>query len=93
MKYQISDITNIIQIQSFQLRHDAVIENVLTDSRRLVFPATTLFFAINGPRRKGTDFIKDLYANEVRNFVKSLTVFNVTNSVLLFMVLPIYKVV
>ena len=69
MKYHISDIANIIQAQSFHINDDSVIENVLTDSRRLVFPASTLFFAINGPRRKGTDFIKELYANHVRNFV------------------------
>jgi len=69
LKYHISDIANIIQTQSLYIRHDSVIENVLTDSRRLVFPATTLFFAINGPRRKGTDFIKELYSNQVRNFV------------------------
>ena len=69
MKYHISDIAKFIQIQSLHLYHDSIIENVLTDSRRLVFPASTLFFAINGPRRKGIDFIKELYANEVRNFV------------------------
>ncbi len=69
MKYHISDIAKFIQIQSSHLHHDSIIENVLTDSRRLVFPASTLFFAINGPRRKGIDFIKELYANEVRNFV------------------------
>ena len=69
MKYSISDISNIIQAQTW-LRIEAVhIENVLTDSRRLVFPSTTLFFAINGPRRNGTDFIKELYANGVSNFV------------------------
>lgn len=80
MKYHISDIANIIQVQSLHLHHDSVIENVLTDSRRLVFPASTLFFAINGPRRKGTDFIKGLYANEVRNFVVDENVDDIINN-------------
>jgi alanine racemase len=74
LKYHISDIANIIQTQSLHLCYDSVIENVLTDSRRLVFPATTLFFAINGPRRKGTDFIKELYTHQVRNFVVDVNV-------------------
>lgn len=45
------------------------IEHLLTDSRSLTFPATTLFFALNTPRRRGTDFIGQLYERGVRNFV------------------------
>lgn len=42
---------------------------MLTDSRRLVFPDTTLFFALYGPRREGHTYITDLYLRGVRNFV------------------------
>jgi alanine racemase len=42
---------------------------LLTDSRRLVFPDTTLFFALYGSRREGHAFITDLYLRGVRNFV------------------------
>ncbi|HEX3767309.1 MAG TPA: Mur ligase family protein, partial [Puia sp.] len=42
---------------------------MLTDSRRLVFPESTLFFALYGARREGQDFIADLYLRGVRNFV------------------------
>jgi len=42
---------------------------LLTDSRRLVFPDTTLFFALYGPRREGHTYITDLYLRGVRNFV------------------------
>ena len=42
---------------------------MLTDSRRLVFPETSLFFALYGPRRDGHAFIPDLYLLGVRNFV------------------------
>ena len=42
---------------------------LLTDSRRLVYPETTLFFALYGPRRDGHIFIPDLYLRGVRNFI------------------------
>jgi alanine racemase len=48
---------------------DAHIENIITDSRKILFPEQSLFFAINGPNRSGASFIKDLYQKNVRNFV------------------------
>ncbi|HSZ85587.1 MAG TPA: Mur ligase family protein, partial [Puia sp.] len=42
---------------------------MLTDSRRLIFPDTTLFFALSSPRRTGEQFIEELYQRGVRNFV------------------------
>ena len=45
------------------------IEHLLLDSRRLIFPSTSLFFALKGPRRNGEQFIKELYRRGVRNFV------------------------
>ncbi len=48
---------------------DSPIDHLLTDSRRLIFPATTLFFALPGPRRSGEQFVDDLYQRGVRNFV------------------------
>ncbi|MDJ1491349.1 bifunctional UDP-N-acetylmuramoyl-tripeptide:D-alanyl-D-alanine ligase/alanine racemase [Cytophagaceae bacterium DM2B3-1] len=45
------------------------IEHLLIDSRRLTAPATSLFFAINGERHDGHQFVKDLYAKGVRQFV------------------------
>ena len=42
---------------------------MLTDSRRLIFPESTLFFALYGSRRDGHAFIADLYLRGVRNFV------------------------
>ncbi len=42
---------------------------MLTDSRRLIYPETTLFFALYGPRRDGHAFIPDLYLRGVRNFI------------------------
>ncbi|MGF2413615.1 MAG: bifunctional UDP-N-acetylmuramoyl-tripeptide:D-alanyl-D-alanine ligase/alanine racemase, partial [Ferruginibacter sp.] len=48
---------------------DAVVEHLLIDSRKLLFPSSTLFFTIPGPRRQGNAFIKDLYYKGVRNFI------------------------
>jgi alanine racemase len=42
---------------------------LLTDSRRLIFPGTTLFFALSSQRRTGEQFIDELYQRGVRNFV------------------------
>jgi Alr-MurF fusion protein len=41
----------------------------LTDSRRLIYPESTLFFALYGSRRNGHLFIPDLYLRGVRNFI------------------------
>lgn len=49
---------------------------LLTDSRQLIFPQQTLFFAIKGIRHDGHQFIAELYQKGVRQFVveqKSLT--------------------
>ena len=48
---------------------DAHIENIITDSRKILFPEQSLFFALNGPNRSGASFIKDLYQKNVRNFI------------------------
>ena len=47
----------------------AVIEHLLIDSRKLLFPASTLFFSLPGPRRQGSTFVQDLYSKGVRNFI------------------------
>ena len=48
---------------------DAVIEHLLIDSRKLLFPSATLFFAIAGPRRQGVAYVKELYQKGVNNFI------------------------
>ncbi|MEO7768154.1 MAG: Mur ligase family protein, partial [Ferruginibacter sp.] len=46
-----------------------LIDHLLLDSRKLLFPAASIFFALNGPRRNGNSFIIELYNKGVRNFV------------------------
>ncbi len=42
---------------------------LLTDSRQLIFPQQTLFFAIKGARHDGHQYILELYQKGVRQFV------------------------
>ncbi len=67
--YTISQIAHIIKAKWLQQNNDAVIAHVLLDSRKLLFPETSLFFAIGGQRRNGNLFIDELYKKNVRNFV------------------------
>ena len=69
MKYPIRDIADIVKGQWQFFRTDDAIEHLLLDSRRLIFPATSLFIALQGPRRDGSRFIEELYRRGVRNFM------------------------
>ena len=71
MIYTIKDISEIISQDSILAQPSLVIDNLLIDSRRLLFPQGTLFFALQSVRRNGEDFIKDLYKAGVRSFVVS----------------------
>lgn len=44
------------------------IEHLQIDSRRIIHPQTTLFFALQTTRRDGHDFIKECYSKGIRNF-------------------------
>ena len=68
MKYTAKDIAHILDLSEVTA-DGVVIEQLLTDSRKLVFPAQTLFFALPGPRRDGHEFIESLYDQGVRFFV------------------------
>lgn len=49
----------------------AIVKYLSTDSRRIHFPAETLFFAIITPQRNGHIYVRDAYAQGVRQFVIS----------------------
>ncbi len=67
--YKVSQIASIIRAQYPAVKTDAGIEHILLDSRKLLFPASSVFFALNGPRRTGSSFITELYQKGVRCFV------------------------
>lgn len=69
MMYTASTIASIIAPQTVLVQPEAPIEHLLTDSRAVLFPSSTLFFALSGPTRSGAQFIQHLYSIGVRNFV------------------------
>jgi alanine racemase len=69
MPYNIKHISEIVGGTLVQLHNNDIIEHLLPDSRRLLFPATSLFFALRGPRRDGRKYVEELYRRGVRNFV------------------------
>jgi alanine racemase len=69
MSYGINHIAEIIDGRWLQFRGDDPVEHLLLDSRRLIFPDTSLFFSLKGPRRDGALFMEELYKRGVRNFV------------------------
>jgi Alr-MurF fusion protein len=69
MTYNIKHITQIISATALQQGNNALIEHILTDSRKLLFPETSIFFAMQGQGRHGNTFINNLYQKGVRNFV------------------------
>jgi alanine racemase len=71
MQYTTGNILEIVQGKFLQQRRDDPVQHLLLDSRRLIFPETSLFFALVSSRRDGHLFIADLYKRGVRNFVVS----------------------
>lgn len=69
--YSIEQILSIVKGRWWQQAGAARIEHLLPDSRKLLFPATSLFFALQGPRRDGHSFLKEVYEKGVRNFIIS----------------------
>jgi Alr-MurF fusion protein len=69
MTYTITHIAQIISATTLQQGIDTAIEHILTDSRKLLFPETSIFFAMQGQGRHGNTFIQTLYDKGVRNFV------------------------
>src|SRR5688572_21138188 len=71
MNYHITDIASAINASWLQAGSDGHVSHLLIDSRKLVFPGGTLFFAIRTPNRDGHQFIDHLYHHGVRHFVVS----------------------
>lgn len=68
MIYDIRHIAKILGADAVIVSNDRI-EHLLIDSRKIVFPQNSLFFAIPGQRRDGHAFIKDAYAQGIRSFV------------------------
>ena len=68
--YLINHIVEILAAKAILPNPDVVIRKLLTDSRTVVDPEGSLFFAINA-QRNGHNFIAHAYQNGIRNFVVS----------------------
>ena len=68
----IDSLKNIASIIGAEVvETDASISQLLTDSRKIITPSESIFFALQGQRRDGHDFIPLLYEKGVRFFVVS----------------------
>lgn len=70
MSYTIKNISSLLPSAAVSFfNENAEIQQLLTDSRRLNFPKTTLFFAIETKLRDGHNYVTELFNQGVRNFV------------------------
>lgn len=67
--YKITEIAKAIASKTYIADGKISINTLLTDSRKLENPSTSLFFAITGERLNGHNYIADLFQKGVRNFV------------------------
>ncbi|MGI9137599.1 MAG: bifunctional UDP-N-acetylmuramoyl-tripeptide:D-alanyl-D-alanine ligase/alanine racemase [Sediminibacterium sp.] len=68
MSYSIEHIASWLNAKSV-IKTPAQIDHLLTDSRRLIYPNTSLFFAITSPQNDGHIYIEELLQRGVFNFV------------------------
>jgi alanine racemase len=68
MNYSVKEVADIIGAE-YHSMSGGIVSHLLTDSRTLSFPETSLFFAIKTKTNDGHKYIDDLYKSGVRNFV------------------------
>jgi alanine racemase len=68
--YSISHIAEVLKVKQFVPVQDTAIKELLTDSRTIIDPEGSLFFAVPADR-DGHSFIAEAHANGIRNFVIS----------------------
>lgn len=70
MTYSIINISKILHAEMLSTGNISVpLKYLLTDSRKIDNPETSLFFAIKGERHDGHKYIHELFEKGVRNFV------------------------
>ena len=67
--YSIKQITTAVKGTLIQSFSDAIVTRLAFDSRKIIEPGNSLFFAIRGKRHDGHLFMKELYQKGVRNFI------------------------
>ncbi|KAA5543966.1 bifunctional UDP-N-acetylmuramoyl-tripeptide:D-alanyl-D-alanine ligase/alanine racemase [Adhaeribacter rhizoryzae] len=62
-------VAGIIPAQVLQYTQDYTAQHLLTDSRKMLHPASSVFFAIKGAFHNGHTYVPVLYAKGVRQFI------------------------
>lgn len=73
MRYPVQQIAEITSGSFIAPPIEADIEHLLLDSRQVIFPASSLYIALQGRRHDGHEFLQELYDSSVRNFLVSKT--------------------
>lgn len=71
IKYTIDVLAKVTGGEIIARGKSTILDHLLLDSRKIIFPSGSVFFALKGPRRDGHQFIQELYERGVRNFVTS----------------------
>jgi len=69
MSYDISTVATILETTFPASLPNSSVRQLVIDSRKIIFPEQSLFFALRGQRQDGHDFISEAYAKGVRHFV------------------------
>ena len=70
MNYSITEIYNVLEVTGLHIiDENAIVSQLLTDSRSLTMPGETIFFALRTEAGDGHNYIPELYNQGVRNFV------------------------
>ncbi len=71
MKLTLKELSEALNIQLAGAPDDSLLSRPLTDSRSLLYPEETLFFALTTPSNDGHRYLRELYRRGVRHFVVS----------------------
>ena len=66
-----SEIASVVKGKCLTEGHHYRVDNLLTDSRKISHPASSLFIPLVSARRNAHSFIADVYAQGVRVFLLS----------------------
>lgn len=67
----VSKVVALTEAEWIQKSNDILISQIITDSRTVFAPETSIFIAIKGERHDGHQFIEELYRRGIRNFLIS----------------------
>jgi Alr-MurF fusion protein len=69
MAFKTGEIYEILRSQKNESVPDLLIKYLIFDTRKIIFPENSLFFALKGARRDGHSFIPEAYNKGIRAFV------------------------